>query len=161
MLPGAPILDHDGGDHGRLQEDRNRSGGRRPGERARGKAREEFRDAAAEVERAPAARRARFLGIDRGEQLLHGARGRRTERLVEMDRLGQLLADEVVAPRKLAVAGKRLLDAIGVAAAQRPRRMPRQQSFDLVALWLFIDHVHGQPLSIPAALSSSASFLRA
>ena len=124
-------------------------------------AREEFRDAAAEVEGGAAARGARFLGVDRGEQLLHGARGRRTERLVEMDRLGELLADEVVAPLQLAVARERLLDAIGVAAVQRSRRMPRQQSFDLMALWLFIHHVHGQPLSIPAALSSSASFLRA
>ena len=115
----------------------------------------------AEVERALAARRTRLLGIDRGEQLLHGARRRRTERLVEVDRLGQLLADEVVAPRKFAIACKRLLDAIGVTAAQRPGGMPRQQSFDLMALWLFIDHVHGQPLSIPAALSSSASRLRA
>ena len=60
-----------------------------------------------------------------------------------------------------APSSKRLFDAIGVAAAQRPGGVPRQQSFNVVALWLFIDHVHGQPLSIPCALSSSASRLRA
>src|SRR6266849_317481 len=109
----------------------------------------------------PAARRKRLFGVDRGEQLLHGTRRRRTERLVEVDCLRKLLADEIIAPRELAVAGKRLLDAIGVVAAQRPCRVPRQQSFDLVALWLLVDRVHGQPLSIPAALSSSASSLRA
>ena len=85
----------------------------------------------------------------------------RTERFVEVDRLRKLLADEVIAPRELAVTGDRLLDTIGVAAIQRSRCMPRQESLDLMALWLFIDHVHGQPLSIPAALSSSASRLRA
>src|SRR5262249_35547235 len=111
--------------------------------------------------RALAARRARLLGVDCGEQLLHRARGGRTKRLVEVDRLRKLLAHEIIAPRELAVAGKRLLDAIGVAAAQRARRMPRQQSLALVALWLFVDRVHGQPLSIPAALTSSASRLRA
>src|SRR5262249_3573830 len=78
-----------------------------------------------------------------------------------MDGFRKLLADEVIAPREFAVACKRLLDAIGVAAAQRPCRVPRQQSLDLVALRLFVDRVHGQPLSIPAALSSSASPLRA
>src|SRR5262249_48580434 len=109
----------------------------------------------------PAARRKRLFGVDRGEQLLHGTRRRRTERLVEVDDLRKLLADEIIAPRELAVAGKRLLDAIGVVAAQRPYRVPRQQSFDLVALWLLVDRVHAQPLSIPAALSSSASCLRA
>jgi len=144
-----------------LQKDRNRGSGRRPSERARGEAAEEFGDAGAEIERALAARRARLLHVDGGEQLLHGARRWRTQRLVEVDGLGEFLADQVVAPRQLAVARQRLLDAIGVAAVQRAGRMPRQQSFDLMALWLFIDHVHGQPLSIPAALSSSASFLRA
>ena len=78
-----------------------------------------------------------------------------------MDRLDKLLADEFILPRQFAVAGQRVLHAIGVASTQRPGRVPRQQSFDLMALWLFVDRVHGQPLSIPAALSSSASRLRA
>jgi hypothetical protein len=73
----------------------------------------------------PAARLTCLLGIDCGEELLHGARRRCTERLVEADRLRKLLADEVIAPREFAVDCKRLLDAIRVAAAQRPRRMPR------------------------------------
>jgi hypothetical protein len=76
-------------------------------------------------------------------------------------RLRKLLAHEIIAPREFAVACKRLLDAIGVAATQRACRVPRQQSLDLMALWLFVDRVHGQPLSIPAALTSSASRLRA
>src|SRR2546430_8050460 len=93
----------------------------------------------------PMARRTSHIGIDCGEQLLHGARRGCAERLVEVDRLRKLLTDKVIAPREFAVARERLLDTIGVAAAQRPRRMPRQQSLDLVALWLFIDRVHGQP----------------
>src|SRR5262249_55010630 len=98
-----------------------------------------------------AARRTRLLGVDGGEQLLHGARRRPTERLVEVDGLRKLFAHEIIAPRELAVACKRLLDAIGVAVAERPCRVPRQQSFDLVALWLLVDRVHAQPLSVPAA----------
>jgi hypothetical protein len=74
----------------------------------------------------PLARRT-YLGIDCGEQLLHGARRRCAERLIKVDRRRKLLADEVIAPREFAVARERLLNAIGVAAAQRPRRMPRQQ----------------------------------
>ena len=78
-----------------------------------------------------AARRTCLLNINCGEQLLRGARRRYAERLVEVDRLHKLLADEVIAPREFAVVRERLLDAIGVAAAQRPRRMPRQQGLDL------------------------------
>src|SRR6516164_3210628 len=97
-----------------------------------------------------AARRTCLLGINGGEQLLHGARRRCAERLIKVDRLCKLLADEVIAPREFAVARECLLNAIGVAAAQRPRRMPRQQGFDLVSLFL----IHSQPRSIPFALRS-------
>src|SRR5215831_17237237 len=97
-----------------------------------------------------AARRTCLLGLDCGEQLLHGARRRCAEPLVEVDRLRKLLADEVIAPREFAVVRERLLNAIGVAAAQRPRRMPRQQALDLVSLFL----IHSQPRSIPFALRS-------
>src|SRR5262249_283756 len=86
-----------------------------------------------------------------GEQRRDGGRRGGTERLGEVDCLRKLLAHEIIAPRELAVARERLLDAIGVVAAQRPCRVPRQQRFDLVALWLLVDRVHGQPLSIPAA----------
>jgi hypothetical protein len=144
-----------------LQQDRSSRGGCRPGKRARSELRQEFRYAAAEVELALAPRRACLLGVDRGEQLLHCARRRRTERLIEMDRLGKLLTDEIITARQFAVAGKRLFYAIGVAATERPCRVPRQKRFNLVALRLLTNRVHGQPLSIPAALSSSASRLRA
>src|SRR5262249_29352098 len=97
------------------------------------------------------------LGMDRGEQLLHRARQRRAERLVEVDGLRKLLADEIIAPREFAVVCKRLLDAIGVAAAQRPCRVPRQQSLDLMALWLFIDRAHSQPRSIRSIYESSSA----
>src|SRR5262249_8489976 len=107
------------------------------------------------------AERPRLLGIDGGEQPLHRARGCRTEWLVQVDRLVKLLADQIILPRQFAVAGERLLHAISVAAAQRPGRVPRQQSFYLVRLRLFVYRVHGQPLSIPSELSSSASRLRA
>jgi hypothetical protein len=80
-----------------------------------------------------AARRSCLLGINCGEQFLHGARRRCAERLVEMDRVCKLLADEVIAPREFVVAGKRPLDEIGVAAAQRPSHIPRQQNLDFVA----------------------------
>jgi hypothetical protein len=65
------------------------------------------------------------------------------ERLVELNRLCKLLADEVIAPREFAVVSKRSFDEIRVAAAQRPCRIPRQQNLDFVALRLFIDCVHG------------------
>jgi hypothetical protein len=87
------------------------------------------------------ARRACHLSIDCGEQLLYGARRRCAERLVEVNRLCKLLADEVIAPREFAVARERLLNAIGVAAAQRPRRMLRRQGLDLVSLFLIHGHL--------------------
>jgi hypothetical protein len=52
---------------------------------------------------------------------------RRAENLVEADRLRELLADELVTLRKIAVLCKRLLDTLGVATAQRPGGVPRQQ----------------------------------
>src|SRR5207237_6836458 len=113
------------------------SSGRRPGKGAWSKTRQKVRDATAEVERALAGRSARLLGIDRGEQLLHAACRRRAERLVEMDRLGELLAHEIVTPRQLAIAGKGPLHAIGIAPAQRSRCMPRQQGLDVIAFRVF------------------------
>src|SRR5215472_1476767 len=95
-----------------------------------------------------AARRTCLLGINGGEQLFHGARRRDAERLVEVNRLCKLLADEVIAPREFGVGRERLLNPIGVSAAQRPRRVPRQQGLDLVSLFL----IHGQPRLIPFAL---------
>jgi len=62
-------------------------------------------------------RRTCLLGIDCGEQLLHGARRRYAERLVVADRLRKHLADEVIAPREFGVARECLLDAISVVAA--------------------------------------------
>jgi hypothetical protein len=58
-----------------------------------------------------------LLGLDCGEQLLHGALRRRTERFVQMNRLCKLLADEIIALREFGVAGKCSLDEIGLAAA--------------------------------------------
>src|SRR5262249_5574554 len=58
-----------------------------------------------------------LVGIDCGEQLLHSARCRCAERLVEVDRHGKLLTNELIAASKFSVARERLLDAIGVAAA--------------------------------------------
>src|SRR5262249_60217378 len=57
-----------------------------------------------------AARRTCLLGIDRGEQLLHGARRRRAERLVEVDGLPKLLPDEITAPREFPGVCKPSLD---------------------------------------------------
>src|SRR5262249_62142680 len=87
-------------------------------------------------------------GINAGDRLLLAAPGRGAEPLVEVDRLRKLLADEVIVPRDFGDVRERLLNAIGVAAAQRPRRMPRQQGLDLVSLFL----IHSQSRSIPFAL---------
>ena len=65
----------------------------------------------------PAAWRTRLLSLDCGEQLLHGALRWRTERFVQMNRLCKLLADEVIAPRKLGVRGECSLDEIGLVPA--------------------------------------------
>jgi hypothetical protein len=48
---------------------------------------------------------------------LTGARRRYAERLVEVNRLCKLLADEVIAPREFLVCGKRSLDELRLAAA--------------------------------------------
>src|SRR4029450_3058864 len=105
----------------------------------------------------PAARRTCLLSIDCGEQPLHDARRRGAERLVELNRLCKLLADQVIAPRQFAVASKRSFDEIVVAAAQRPSRIPRQQNLDFVALRLFIDCVHGNLVRLLASSSAAAS----
>jgi hypothetical protein len=65
----------------------------------------------------PAAWRTCLLCINCGEQPLHGARRRFAERLVEVNRLCKLLADEVIVLREFGVAGKCSLDAFGLAAA--------------------------------------------
>src|SRR5262249_25160122 len=157
----ALLFNHYCGNHGRLHQDRNGGRGCGPGKRARSKAREKLRDAAAEVEPAPVARRPRLLGIDCGEQPLHRPRRWRTECLIQVDRLDKLLANQIILPCQFAVAGQRLLHAISVTGAQRPGRVPRQGSFYLLMLRLLVYRVHGQPLSIPSDLSSSASRLRA
>jgi len=51
-----------------------------------------------------------------------------------VNRILKLLADEVITPREFRVACERLLNAISVMAAQRPRRVPRQHGLDLVSL---------------------------
>src|SRR5215831_9448829 len=66
-----------------------------------------------------AARRTCLLGLDCGEQLLHGARRRCAERLIKVDRLRKLLADEFITPREFAVARERLLNAISFSASER------------------------------------------
>ena len=102
------------------------------------------------------------LGVDLGEQFFHRTRGGRAQSLVEMDGLAEFLAHQRVAASKLGIARKRLFDALGVATAQRSRRMPRQELFDLLALGRFLFHrIHGQPRSIPCSFRSSESFLRA
>ena len=107
---------------------------------------------------------ARRLGIDRGKQFLHGARGRRSQGLVEADGLGIFLADDGVLPGEVGIAGESFLDPARVARIQRTRGMPGQQQLDIAGLLLqhlFAQCHHGQPRSTPAALSNSANFLRA
>ena len=58
--------------------------------------------------------------------------------LVEVNGLVQLLTNEVVMTGKFTVARQRLLDALGVSAAQRSGRVPRQKGFDLLALRRFV-----------------------
>jgi hypothetical protein len=88
------------------------------------------------------------------------ARRWRTERLIEVDRLHELLADQVRLPRQFAVAAERApRDWRRGASASRPRA-PAAQLLSLM-LRLFVSRVHGPPLSTPSDLSSSASRLRA
>ena len=89
----------------------------------------------AEVERG--SRTTVGLGVDRDEQFFHRTRGGRAQSLIEMDGLAEFLAHQRVAASKLRIAGKRLFDALGVAAAQRPCRMPRQELFDCRCALLF------------------------
>jgi hypothetical protein len=83
------------------------------------------------------------------------------QRLVKTDSLAQFLAHQRVTAGKLGIARKRLFDALGVAAAQRSRGVPRQKLFDFLALGRFLFRIHGQPRSIPCSFRSSESFFRA
>src|SRR5437868_128848 len=66
-LQTALLFNHDCRNHGRLYQDRSSGSGCGPGKRARGKAQQELRDAAAEVEPVAVAGRPRLLRIDCGE----------------------------------------------------------------------------------------------
>ncbi len=79
----------------------------------------------------------RRLGIDLGEQLFQRTRGRRTERLVEVNGFAELIAHQRIAARELGIPRERLFDALGIATAERSRRMPRQELFDFLALGRF------------------------
>src|SRR5712671_734375 len=157
-----PALEHDAADQARLEQDHQRGRGARISQRAGCETGEELRDARAQIEGEAGLALERALGVDRREQLFHGACRGGAQALVEVDGLGELLAHQVEPTDELLVARQRALDALGVAAAQRPGGMPRQETFDLlVVVRLFAHRVHGQPLSIPAACSSSDNFLRA
>ena len=56
----------------------------------------------------------------------------RAQRFVDADGLAQLLAHQLVAAGEFVVVGERLLDAGGVAAAQRAGSMPRQEELDVL-----------------------------
>src|ERR1700679_3458510 len=100
----------------------------------------------------------------RPKQFPHGARGRRAQGFIEIDGLGVLFPDRRVLPGKLGIAGQRLIDPAGIARIERTGRMPGQQHFYFTGILFqhFLAHCHhGQPRSMPAALSSSANFLPA
>ena len=81
-----------------------------------------------------------------------------------MNGLGIFLADHGILPGKFGIAGERFIDAARIARVQRAGRMQWQQHLDFAGLLIqhFLAHCHhGQPRSMPAALSSSANFLRA
>src|SRR5262249_28152814 len=102
-----------------------------------------------------------LLGINGGAQLLHGARRRYAERLVEVNRRCKLLADEVIAPREFGIARERSLDAIdcrGGLASQPHTTVAAPRSRGALALYRSWSC---QPRSISSALSSSANRLRA
>src|SRR5262249_5779966 len=50
------------------------------------------------------ARRTLLLSVDRGERFHNGGRRRRTERLIEVDCLSPLLADEIIVACEFALA---------------------------------------------------------
>src|SRR5664279_3073663 len=92
------------------------------------------------------------------------ARGRRAKAFVEINGLGVLFPDRSVLPGKLGIAGERLFDPARITRIERTGRMPGQQHLYFTGLLFqhfFARCHHGQPRSMPAALSSSANFLRA
>jgi hypothetical protein len=80
---------------------------------------------------------ARRLCVDRRKQPSHGARGRPTKALVEMNDLDTLVADRGVSFCKLNIAGERFIDATGIARAESACRMPWQQYFYFAGLLLW------------------------
>src|SRR5262249_5219437 len=102
------------------------------------------------------------LRVDCSEHLLRGSGRGGAESLVEMDGFGHFLAHQLEPAGELGILRQRLLHPFGVAAAQGSRGVPRQQRFDVLALRRLVSrHHHGQPLSTPAAFSSSDNFFRA
>src|SRR5207253_9585673 len=95
---------------------------RRPGQGPRRELCEKPRDPRREIERSRGT--ACWLSINRRKQLLHGARGRRTEAFVEMNGLGVLFPNNGILLGKLWIAGERFVDAAGIARIQGAGRMP-------------------------------------
>jgi len=67
------------------------------------------------------------FGIDRGKQSLQRAHRRHAQAFVEIDGFGVLLPDYGIVPRKLGIAGKRLVDTPRIARVERAGGVPRQQ----------------------------------
>jgi hypothetical protein len=107
---------------------------------------------------------ARWLSIDRREQLPDGTRGWRTEALVEINGLGILFPDRSILLRKLGIPSERFVDPAGIARIQGAGRMPWQQHFYFTRLLLqhsFSCRYHWPASLRPAASGRSADFLRA
>src|SRR5262249_26216273 len=102
------------------------------------------------------------LGVDGREQTLRDARRRPAQRFVEQDRLGHFLAHQLEPAGEFGVLRQRLLHPLAVATAQRSGRVPGKQRFNVLAVRRPLSpRNHGQPLSTPAALSSSDNLFRA
>ena len=158
-----PLAHEHSGEQSGLEHHRKRPDGPCPRQRARRERRDLFAQPFAEIERRASTARRRGIGLDVGHQLLHRTRRGGTERLVRHNRFGKVFAHRLVLGGKVGIGGKGALDHVGFAAAQRAGSVPRQEGFDLLALGSFrLEHrIHGQPLSTPAALSSSPNRFRA
>jgi len=116
---------------------------------------------AAQIERDRAPLRARAFGVDRSKQALSRARRRRTQGFVEMNGLRHFLAHQLEAAGELRVIGERLLDPFGVARLNVPAACHGNRTSMSSRSAPCLSTRSCQPLSTPAAFSSSDNFFRA
>jgi len=137
----SQIINIKAGEQACLENDGERGGRSRPGERARIELRELLRDPWAEPERASAPRAP--FSIDSGKQALHGAGRRRAQGLVEVDGLAKLFADHGVLAGEVFVTCQGSLKPLGLPPVEGAGGVPRQKDLQIPAVDRRVDrHIH-------------------